>query len=78
VARNLQDTNGIFLLPEGGGETKLTVIAENKPGRLMAQIPADQAKGTYYLEVRSSFSGNAEHAGKTLKVGRFAKTLTIA
>jgi hypothetical protein len=72
------DTNGIFLLPEGGGETKLTVVAENKPGRLMAQIPADQAKGTYYLEVRSNFTGGTEHLSKTLKVGRCGKPLTIA
>jgi hypothetical protein len=72
------DTNGIFLLPEGGGgETKLTVVAENKPGRLMAQIPVDQAKGTYYLEVRSNFSGGNTQPSKQLKVGRFAKTLTI-
>jgi hypothetical protein len=70
------DTNGIFLLPEDGGETKLVVVAENKPGRLMAQIPADQPKGTYYLEVRSNVIGSSQ-VSKQLKIGRFAKTLTI-
>ena len=67
---------GIFFVPETGEAVRAAVIAENKPARLMAIIPADLAAGTYYIEVRTKYA-NATKQLKTLKIGRFAKPLTI-
>ena len=68
---------GIFFVPETGAPVCAAVIAENKPARLMAIIPADLAAGTYYIEVRTKIlEGNK--SGKTLKTGRFNKALTVA
>jgi hypothetical protein len=69
--------NGLFLIPETGGEIRMEVIAENKPARLMALLPAQLAAGTYYAEVRTTVSqGNAKES-KQLKTGRFARPLTV-
>ena len=67
---------GIFFVPETGEAVRAAVIAENKPARLMAIIPADLAADTYYIEVRTKYA-NATKQLKTLKVGRFAKPLTL-
>ena len=67
---------GIFFVPETGNPVRAAVIAENKPARLMAIIPADLAAGTYYIEVRTKYA-NATKQLKTLKIGRFAKPFTI-
>ena len=67
---------GIFFIPETGAPVRATVIAENKPARLMAIIPADLAAGTYYIEVRSKHSGGGKPL-KAVKAGRFAKPLTV-
>ena len=68
---------GIFFVPETGEAVRAAVIAENKPARLMAIIPADLAAGNYYIEVRTKIlEGNK--SGKTLKTGRFNKALTVA
>ncbi len=68
---------GIFFVPETGAPVRAAVIAENKPARLMAIIPADLAAGIYYIEVRTKIlEGNK--SGKTLKTGRFNKALTVA
>jgi len=67
---------GIFFVPETGNPVRASVIAENKPSRVMAIIPADLAAGTYYIEVRTKYA-NATKQLKTLKVGRFAKPLTL-
>jgi hypothetical protein len=71
------ETNGVFLLLESGGEMKLEVIVENKPARLIAMLPADLAAGAYLLEVRTNYAGGGSHESKQLKVGRFAKPLTV-
>jgi hypothetical protein len=72
------EANGIFLVPVSGGEEiKLLQIVENKPARLMAMIPASIKAGEYHLEVRTTWSGNVKPS-KTLKTGRFHKTLTVA
>ncbi|MDE7141138.1 MAG: DUF4469 domain-containing protein [Treponemataceae bacterium] len=68
---------GVFLVPEAGDAVRCSVVAENKPARVMVMIPADIASGTYYAEVRSRFMGNSQ-AGKTLKTGRFGKPLEVA
>ena len=67
---------GIFFVPETGEAVRAAVIAENKPARLMAIIPADLAAGTYYIEVRSKHSGGGKPL-KAIKAGRFAKPLTV-
>ncbi|MGI5068403.1 DNA-binding domain-containing protein [Treponema denticola] len=65
---------GIFFIPETGEAVRATVIAENKPARLMAIIPDDLAAGTYYVEVRTKIIGSSQKS-KTLKTGRFNKPL---
>ena len=65
---------GIFFVPETGAEVKAGVIAENKPARLMAIIPADLPQGSYYIEVRTKFSGGGKPL-KAAKTGRFIKPL---
>lgn len=65
---------GVFLVPESGEAVHCTVVAENKPARLMVMIPQGIEAGRYYAEVRSRFMGNSQ-AGKTLKTGRFSKPL---
>ena len=67
---------GIFFVPETGAPVRAAVIAENKPARLMAIIPADLEAGTYYIEVRSKHSGGGKPL-KAVKAGRFAKPLTV-
>lgn len=67
---------GIFFVPETGEAVRATVIAENKPARLMAIIPADLAAGTYYVEVMTKFSGGGKPL-KIVKSGRCAKPLTV-
>ncbi|MGI5063064.1 DUF4469 domain-containing protein [Treponema denticola] len=68
---------GIFFVPETGNPVRAAVIAENKPARLMAIIPADLAAGTYYIEVRTKIIGSSQKS-KTLKTGKFDKPLTPA
>ena len=68
---------GIFFVPETGAPVRAAVIAENKPARLMAIIPADLAAGTYYIEVRTKITSSPK-ALKNLKTGRFFKALTCS
>ncbi|UTC91287.1 DUF4469 domain-containing protein [Treponema denticola] len=68
---------GIFFVPETGEAVRAAVIAENKPARLMAIIPADLAAGTYYIEVRTKIDMGGKKL-KTHKTGRFNKPLTCA
>ena len=70
------EAQGIFFVPETGTPVRAAVIAENKPARLMAIIPADLAQGTYYIEVRTKLSGGGTKL-KAVKKGSFAKPLTV-
>ena len=67
---------GIFFVPETGNPVRASVIAENKPARVMAIIPADLAAGMYYIKVRTKIAEGGK-ALKNLKTGRFAKALTV-
>ena len=67
---------GIFFVSETGNPVRAAVIAENKPARLMAIIPADLPAGMYYIEVRTKIAEGGK-ALKNLKTGRFAKALTV-
>jgi hypothetical protein len=71
-----EESNGIFLVSENGDATKLTVIVENRPARLIAVLPADLPRGDYFIEVRTSFSSGGK-AAKTLKQGRYNKILNV-
>jgi len=70
-------SNGIFLIHiDSGEETRLEVVAENKPARLMAMLSPISQGGEYYLEVRTTYSGNVKPS-KVLKIGRFRRVLSI-
>ena len=73
---NTDEAQGVFLVPETGNAVHCNIVAENKPARVMAMIPADITAGTYYLEIRSKLNA-ARDTGKTLKVGRFGKMLSV-
>ena len=67
--------DGIYLIEENGAVTKLSVLVENKPARLIAMIPADLPQGIYTLEVKSSYSTTKPL--KTPKTGIFNRQLTV-
>jgi len=67
-----------LMLKRGSTLTKAdAAAAENKPARLMVMIPATVAAGTYHVEVRTKLDSSGK-PGKSLKVGRFSKELTVA
>jgi hypothetical protein len=72
-----EENNGVFLINESGENIKLTVIAENKPARIMAMLPTELSQGTYLLEVRTTFSSGSAKPTRTLKSGHFNKGLTV-
>ena len=43
----------------------------------MVMVPPTVAAGTYHVEVRTKLTDSGK-AGKSLKVGRFGKELTVA
>ena len=73
---NTDEAQGVFLVPETGNAVRCNIVAENKPARIMAMIPADITAGTYYLEIRSKLDSSGK-ATKNLKVGRFNKPLKL-
>lgn len=72
------DTNGVFLISASGesAEVRCTPVIENKPGRLMVIVPSGTPAGDYFVEVRTTYTATAKEA-KTLKSGRYAKTVAI-
>ncbi len=72
-----QADNGIFLIHQDSNtHFQVSVIADNKPARLIAMLPIGLAAGSYTLEVRTSYS-TAGKPAKTLKTGQFHKPLTV-
>ena len=69
------ESQGIFFVAETGEAVRATVIAENKPARLMAIIPADLPAGNRYIEVRTKYTVGGKPLKKA-KIGRFTKPLT--
>ena len=69
------ESQGIFFVAETGEAIRATVIAENKPARLMAIIPADLPAGNRYVEVRTKYTVGGKPLKKA-KIGRFTKPLT--
>ena len=70
------ENNGVYLISENNTETKCNIIVDNKPARLIVMIPNKLSQGSYHLEVRTTFT-TAPKASKQLKVGRFAKILSV-
>ena len=68
---------GLFLVPASGAAVRCDVVAENKPARLMVMVPPTVAAGPYHVEVRTKLTDSGK-TGKSLKVGRFGKELTVA
>jgi hypothetical protein len=68
--------DGIYLTEENGTVTKLSILVENKPARLMAMIPADLPQGIYTLEVKTSYASTKPL--KTPKTGIFHKQLIVS
>ena len=67
---------GVFFIGEGG-EIRLVQVVENKPARILAVLPSDTKAGTYTVEVRTKSATNTTRATKSLKNGRFERTVTV-
>ena len=65
---------GVFALT-AAGEVRCETVIENKPARLLVMLPASVETGDFTVEVRTKIDASRK-AGKTLKAGRFGKTLT--
>jgi len=66
--------NGVFLIDMDGNATKLNVVIENKPSRLIVMMPADLTSGSYELEVRTTFANSARES-RNMKIRRFNREL---
>lgn len=67
--------NGVFLIDEKGTSHRCATVVENKPGRLIIMLLNTLSKGTYTLEVRTTYGPGREN--KSIKTGRFIKELFI-
>jgi hypothetical protein len=76
VCNITEEDNGIFLINESGVATKLAVIAENKPARLMAILPTGRPQGIYTVEVRTSYT-TSRKPRKSVRIGSFYRQLTV-
>ena len=65
---------GVFALT-AAGEVRCETVIENKPARLLVMLPASVETGDFTVEVRTKIDASRK-TGKTLKTGRFGKTLT--
>jgi len=69
---------GIYFVATAGGETKVTMVTYNKPGRLDFLVPATLVPGTYNLEVRArQGEPPAGPDNRELRVGRLDAVLTV-
>ena len=69
---------GIYFVATAGGETKVTLVTYNKPGRLDFLVPATLVPGTYNLEVRArQGEPPAGPDNRELRVGRLDAVLTV-
>ena len=69
---------GIYFVATAGGETKVSMVTYNKPGRLDFLVPATLVPGTYNLEVRARMGRPpAGPDTRELRVGRLDATLTV-
>lgn len=62
---------GIFFLGEKEQQTRISVVGENKPARLMFLVPTDIQPGDYQVEVRAL-------VGSEIRSGRFNRSLSVS
>nr|VFJ59531.1 MAG: protein of unknown function (DUF4469) with IG-like fold [Candidatus Kentron sp. FM]VFJ59998.1 MAG: protein of unknown function (DUF4469) with IG-like fold [Candidatus Kentron sp. FM]VFK11913.1 MAG: protein of unknown function (DUF4469) with IG-like fold [Candidatus Kentron sp. FM] len=67
-----QADEGVFLIADGGEETKVAQAQKNKPAQLVFLVPAGLLAGDYALEVRTRVKDSGE-----LRTGRLDATLTV-
>lgn len=65
---------GVFAVT-ASGEFRAATVIDNKPARLVVIFPAEVEAGDFALEVRTKLNADNK-AVKTMKVGRYGKTLT--
>jgi len=69
---------GIYFVATAGGETKVSMVTYNKPGRLDFLVPATLVPGTYHLEVRARQGvPPAGPDNRELRIGRLDAALTV-
>jgi len=66
------EEEGVFLVDADGEDTKVSILARNKPAELIFYIPEGLTSGDYTLEIRAHFKGS-----KTLRLGQLKETLTV-
>ncbi len=62
---------GIYIIPTGGAEVKVTTVQKNKPSQLVFLVPT-LLPGTHNIEVRARMPGSTP-----LRIGRLDATLTV-
>jgi hypothetical protein len=65
---------GLWFVKEDGQEIKATVIAENKPSKIIAMVP-DLTAGKWHVKIVTQYSGGK--VLKTPKIYTFPKLLTV-
>ena len=68
-------TCGLWFVSENNVETKATIVAENKPSKIIALIP-ELSPGKWQLKVVTQYSGGGNLV-KLPKVFVFPKKLTV-
>ena len=67
---------GVFAVSSSDGKAyRCPVVIENKPARVIVLLDASVPAGEFTVEIRTKM-GSTGHQLKTLKTGRFRKTLT--
>jgi hypothetical protein len=66
-------TEGLYLVNEAGGETKITILATRTEGKMVFSIPTGLAAGSYSMEVRKGYGTTA-----ALRIGTLNDALQVA
>ncbi len=68
---------GIYLVNANGSETKVSVIAQNKPSTIMCMIP-QLSVGTYKVKVVTQFGSGGERTLKEPRTAQFERNLVVS
>lgn len=69
---------GVFLIPTGDGDTvRLGKAVMLKPAMIIVPVPSTVPTGEYELELRTRMQTGSGRELKTLKKGRFLRTLSV-
>jgi hypothetical protein len=66
-------TQGIFLIPPGGAETRISRVLTNKPSELLFMVPASLVNGQYRVVVRAKVANS-----NRLSSGELDSLLTVS